>query len=227
LTIYHTNIKLKTLICELPERTREVIALYDKVSDKEDKPSYPFLAITSCLRIAKLLSIMHNIHLNSSFLSGASIQLNSNKRLSSPNINIDNNVNIVEPVNGVSKIAVASWLNKAWHGGLQFLSENLKIDICASISAIYGSVGMLRKHAFFLHQTDLMTVTYIRNLIQKNLTKNKDSSSSTSPISPRSNSFDVLNDDDDDESNRFIAYPSGELMERVCEIIGIGESCKY
>ncbi|KAG4099053.1 hypothetical protein H8356DRAFT_1327210 [Neocallimastix lanati (nom. inval.)] len=226
LTIYHTNIKLKTLICELPERTREVIALYDKVSDKEDKPSYPFLAITSCLRIAKLLSIMHNIHLNSSFLSGASIQLNSNKRLSSPNINIDNNVNIVEPVNGVSKIAVASWLNKAWHGGLQFLSENLKIDICASISAIYGSVGMLRKHAFFLHQTDLMTVTYIRNLIQKNLTKNKDSSSSTSPISPRSNSFDVLNDDDDDESNRFIAYPSGELMERVCEIIGIGESLR-
>jgi hypothetical protein len=229
LTIYHTNIKLKTLICELPERTREIITLYDKVSNSEDKPAYPFLAITSCLKIAKLLSIMHNIHLNSSFLSGASIQLNSNKKLSSPNLNFDNNVNIVEPVNGVSKIAVASWLNKAWHGGLQFLSENLKIDICASISAIYGSIGMLRKHAFFLHQTDLMTVTYIRNLLQKNLTKNKEAGSPSSPISPshpRSNSFDGINDDDDDESNRFIAYPSGELMERVCEIIGIGESLR-
>lgn len=173
---------------------------------------------------------MHNVHLNSSFLSGASIQLNSNKKLSSPNLNVDNNVNIVEPVNGVSKIAVASWLNKAWHGGLQFLSENLKIDICASISAIYGSIGMFRKHAFFLHQTDLMTVTYIRNLTQKNLTKNKDTNSPTSPISPtnsRSNSLDGLNVDDDEENDRFIAYPSGELMERVCEVIGIGESCKY
>jgi len=230
LTIYHKNIKLKTLICELPERTREIIGLYDKVSNNEDKPSYPFLSITTCLRIAKILSIMHNIHLNSSFLSGASIQLNSNKRLSSPTISNDSTVNIVEPVNGVSKIAVASWLNRAWHGGLQFLSENLKIDICASISAIYGSIGMLRKHAFFLHQTDLMTVTYIRNLTQKNLTKSKDTSSPTSPaISPRSRTnslkLDGMNDDDD-ETDRFIAYPSGELMERVCEVIGIGQSLR-
>jgi len=232
LTIYHTNVKLKTLICELPERTREIITLYDRVSHNEDKPAYPFLAITTCLRIAKLLSIMYNIRLNSSFVSGASIQLNHNRRFSTTSINNENIVNIVEPINGVSKIAVASWLNKAWHSGLQFLSENLKIDICASISAIYGSIGMLRKHAFFLHQTDLMTITYIRNLTQKNLTKTKVKEPST-PSSPttqtqsnaNSVSLESLNDDDD-ENDRFIAYPSSELMERVCEVIGIGESLR-
>ncbi|KAH6576807.1 hypothetical protein BASA62_001258 [Batrachochytrium salamandrivorans] len=109
---------------------------------------------------------------------------------------------------GASKVDVISWLMRAWHSGIEYLTYNDQIACVSAMSAVCGSIGSHRKHAFFLHQIALLSNVAISGKYMSGNYGN-----------------DGVNNLALSETSMYAGtrnlYPPLECLERVCGLIAI------
>ncbi|KAJ3311956.1 hypothetical protein HDU76_002999 [Blyttiomyces sp. JEL0837] len=173
---------IRSYLCDLPERYREVFTMYERGSSGGSGVSgfCPVLLADSCIRIAKLLAGLWMYKFDGVMTGGAAMTLfvPESKGLAE---NLAQGMGMRGPGTpgptgsapptagatelapgevvlnngvGVSKVDVSSWLMKA-HMSCYFdqLPVSEQVWVATNIASIYGIIGFKRKHAFFLRLT--------------------------------------------------------------------------
>lgn len=162
---------LKKYVIDLPEKYREVVALYDRAYSPSTPGYYPILQHQACFKIALFLSTAYLCHceyvftnrprttpwiletksLGAEFAAAArNVGVNGPNQamLSSQHTSLE--LESDDAIEGVSQVDVLSWLTHAWMKNSDYLTLKDQVKNLATISAICGTVGLARKHAFYL-----------------------------------------------------------------------------
>jgi Transport protein Trs120 or TRAPPC9, TRAPP II complex subunit len=165
--------KLFAFVCELPERYREIIFLYDKSYSYGAYGYYPILQIQSSLRISNFLSFAFLAGFKGSFANCAGISWsNDTKSLTaeiavrmanSTGTQIYNSSILMQQQSssqiektalqngiGVTRLDIMTWITRISLTGNEFLSPKDYLMVLSSICTLCCRIDANRKHAFFL-----------------------------------------------------------------------------
>ncbi|KAJ3023435.1 hypothetical protein HKX48_003129 [Thoreauomyces humboldtii] len=181
--------QFRMLICDIPERYREIVSLYERSYQAGQPGNYPYMQIQGCLFMSKFLAAMWRCKFNGPITNGAGVLLftpeskgiadiASNMGLQSartggttgnttgagsiPGPASDKDRIILHGGLGASRVDVSSWAMKGWASGIEFLTLSDQIRCVTAITTAYALVGHKKKHGFFLRQTALLLAANIR-----------------------------------------------------------------
>ncbi|KAI9101236.1 transport protein Trs120 or TRAPPC9 TRAPP II complex subunit-domain-containing protein [Phlyctochytrium arcticum] len=179
--------QFRMLICDIPERYREITSYYERAFQTGQPGFYPLLQIKACVDLAKFLSAMWHCRFNGPVTNGAGVMLThteskgiadiaSNIGLTSTSARsgtaagqttsagaaTDKDRIILHGGLGTSRVDVSTWIMKGWASGIEYLTMADQINCVAGMAAAYGQVGYRKKHAFFLRQTGLLLLANLR-----------------------------------------------------------------
>ncbi|TPX33913.1 hypothetical protein SmJEL517_g03387 [Synchytrium microbalum] len=242
------NSTIRSLLCELPEKYREIVSLHEKTMTKDTQGFYPIFQVTACLKMARLLAAMIKYHFTGSIFNGAAMPITvaESRGLS----DIAASINVTRPVTGsvriqqtasesagtqqvdreriilnnglgASRVDVSSWLTKTSTLGLEYLTFSDQIWVSTVIASIFGQIGYKRKHAMYLRQAGLLVLTTLKgNLGIRRLSGLYEVMGPAGPL----NSPDVtFRQQSTANSNIVTSNGALECMKRVCDIMGVGE----
>jgi hypothetical protein len=177
--------KLYSFICEVPERYREVIILYDKAHNYGSFGYYPILQIQASLRIASFLSFAFISGFSGTFINSAGIPwYNEAKSLTAElSLRISSNTGSQQGPNmstaastlipqqsssqtekailqngmGVTRLDILTWITRISLTGNEYLTPKDYLIILSEICALCSRIDATRKHAFFLRLTGTVT----------------------------------------------------------------------
>ncbi|KAI8820488.1 TRAPP II complex [Fimicolochytrium jonesii] len=184
--------QFRMLICDIPERYREIASLYEKAYQPGLSGYYPYLHISAYLTMSKFLATMWLTRFNGPVTNGAGIALYApeSKGIAdlASNIGItsaggrtggasgggpagaavggqtsDKERIILHGGLGCSRADVSSWAMKAWASGVENSSSADQLRCATSITTAYALIGYWRKHAFFLRQTSLLLAAHYKD----------------------------------------------------------------
>ncbi|KAJ3364329.1 hypothetical protein HDU91_002647 [Kappamyces sp. JEL0680] len=183
----HSSKKLFTFICELPERYREVVFLYDKAYTYGTFGYYPILQIQASLRIANFLSFAYLSSFSGTFINSAgipwyneaksltselSLRLVNTSTVSTPAaMNASSVTNTLIPQHssaqmekailqngtGVTKLDILTWITRISLTGNEYLTARDYLLVLTGICALCSRIKAHRKHAFFLRLVGTVT----------------------------------------------------------------------
>lgn len=172
--------KMHAFVCELPERFREVISLYDKCHPYGAYGYYPILQIQTSLRIANFLTFAFLASFKGTFINCAGIpwsyegksltaeltlrmasttgtlQPGSSQASSVTNTLIPQQSSaqvekaILQNGTGVTRLDIMTWLTRISLTGNEYLTPKDYLMILSSMCAICSRIDAFRKHAFYL-----------------------------------------------------------------------------
>ncbi|KAI8907040.1 TRAPP II complex [Powellomyces hirtus] len=181
--------QFRMLICDIPDRYREISALYERAYQPGVPGHYPYLQTQACLIMAKFLAAMWNCKFNGPITNGAGVLLfvpeskgiadiASNMGLPSgraggaassatggmgpPGPAADKDRIVLHGGLGASRADVSSWAMKAWGLGIEYLTLSDQIRCVTAIATAYALVGHRKKHGFFLRQTALLLAANLK-----------------------------------------------------------------
>lgn len=177
--------KLFSFVCELPERYREIVFLYDKSFTYGSFGYYPILQIQASLRIANFLSFAFLASFSGTFVNCAGIPWsNEAKSLTAElvtrmatsgtqtGINPNNNATntlipqqsasqtekaILQNGIGVTRLDIMTWLTRISLTGNDYLTPKDYLLILTSVCVICSRIDAYRKHAFYLRLVGTVT----------------------------------------------------------------------
>ncbi|KAI8592489.1 TRAPP II complex [Geranomyces variabilis] len=181
------NAQFRALICDIPERYREIVTLYEKACAPGQQGYYPHFQTQACLTIAKFLAAMWLNKFNGPITGGAGILLytpeskgiadiatnmglqparqagaSASGGMGSSGPASDKDRIVLNGGLGCSRVDVSSWAMKAWGLGIEYLTLSDQIRCVTGITTAYALVGLRKKHAFFLRQTALLLAANLR-----------------------------------------------------------------
>lgn len=181
--------QFRMLICDIPDRYREIVSLYERSYQPGQSGYYPYLQIQACLDMSKFLTAMWACKFNGPVTNGAGILLYApeSKGIAdiASNIGIPGTSSRTSAVVGVSgtaavgasaekdriilqgglgasRVDVSSWVMKAWASGIEYLTLSDQIMCVTAIATVYAQIGYRKKHSFFLRQTALLLLATLR-----------------------------------------------------------------
>ncbi|TPX66055.1 hypothetical protein SpCBS45565_g04757 [Spizellomyces sp. 'palustris'] len=226
--------QFRMLICDIPDRYREIASLYERSFQPGHPGFYPLLHIHACLDMARYLAAMWVAKFNGPVTNGAGVMLvvSESKGIADIASNIglsgsgtraastagtattvgpafDKDRIILNGGLGTSKVDVSTWVMRAWASGVEYLTLSDQIGCVTSISTAYAQIGYKKKHAFFLRQTALLLLATL-----KGNRKARVSMSDVSEIGSEGGRSAQL------------THTRGlfECMRRVCETFGVGDT---
>ncbi|KAJ3160687.1 hypothetical protein HDU86_000446 [Geranomyces michiganensis] len=181
------NAQFRTLICDIPERYREIVTLYEKACAPGQQGYYPHFQTQACLTMARFLAAMWVNKFSFPITGGAGILLYTpeSKGIADIATNMglqpsrqagasatsgagssgpasDKDRIVLHGGLGCSRVDVSSWAMKAWGLGIEYLTLSDQIRCVTAITTAYALVGFRKKHSFFLRQTALLLAANLR-----------------------------------------------------------------
>lgn len=169
LELVEQNSALMVVICELPERYREIVMLHDRSIQYGIFGYYPILQIQASIRISTFLSFAYEVKFRGTFINAAGIAwYNEAKSLtaeiasrtvpapasSSPTMSHAYNE---KPISGVSKLDIMTWITRVSLTGNEYLTTKDYLLTLTSLCTLSSRIKATRKHAFFLRLVAMAT----------------------------------------------------------------------
>ena len=171
---------MSDFVCELPERYREIVSLYDKSHPYGVYGYYPILQIQTSLRIANFLSFVFLDSFKGTFINcagipwsyeGKSLTAELTLRMASttgtlqPGSSHANSVTntlipqqsssqvekaILQNGTGVTKLDIMTWITRISLTGNEYLTPKDYLTVLSAICSICKRINAFRKYAFYL-----------------------------------------------------------------------------
>ncbi|KAJ3281136.1 hypothetical protein HK104_000185 [Borealophlyctis nickersoniae] len=235
--------QLRSLFCDIPDKYRDIISLYERAFQSGQPGFYPVLQIQACLEIAQFLASMWLTRFTGAVINGAGILLvaqeskgiadiastitrggggsgvaGSGGTVGGGGTTLDRDRIVLNGGLGATRADASSWIMRAWSSGMEYLSVSDQVWCVTRIASVYGQLGYARKHAFFLRQVNLLVLATLKVLDGRSM-------SSVAENDVRKLRAVVEESEDGGEKKRKEKTSNGalECMKRVCEALGVGE----
>jgi hypothetical protein len=156
---------LQIFVAEYPEKMREVLTLYDRAYPVGTAGYYPILQHEICFNMGRFLMEAGKSTLQISFTNGPTILTwvpNESRNTAAELVRISTNPALTTPVIsasstetapvqvGASRYDVLTWLMRAYHSGLDYLTLKDQVWSLSNIALMFKQLGFVRKHSFFM-----------------------------------------------------------------------------